>query len=35
MICDSLWEFKDFDTLYHCALAGKQFAIPALSSLYR
>jgi len=35
MVCGSLWEQRDFDTLYHCACAGKQLAVPALASLYR
>ncbi len=35
MICESLGELKEFDTLYRCVLSGKQFAIPALSTLYR
>lgn len=35
MICHQLWEQRDFDTLYHCARAGKQLAVPALASIYR
>lgn len=35
MICGVLWEQRDFDTLYHCACAGKQLAYPALANLYR
>lgn len=35
MICHQLWEQRDFDTLYHCACAGKQLAVPALASIYR
>lgn len=35
MVCDQLWEQRDFDTLYHCARSGKQLAIPALASIYR
>ena len=35
MVCDQLWEQRDFDTLYHCACSGKQLAIPALASIYR
>lgn len=35
MVCGQLWEQRDFDTLYHCALTGKQLAIPALASIYR
>ena len=35
MVCHQLWERRDFDTLYHCARAGKQLAVPALASIYR
>ncbi|KAL9104728.1 MAG: hypothetical protein Q9163_000340 [Psora crenata] len=35
MICASLLEQKDFDTLYQCSLSGKQLAVHALASLYR
>ena len=35
MICTQLWHQRDFDTLYHGALAGKQLAVPALTNLYR
>lgn len=35
MICEQLWEQRDFDTLYHCTRAGKQLAVPALASIYR
>ena len=35
MICGALFEVNDLDTLYHCALAGERFAVPALSNLYR
>lgn len=35
MICGELWARRDFDTLYQCARAGKQLAVPALASIYR
>lgn len=35
IICNQLWELRDFDTLYQCALSGKQFAVPALACIYR
>ncbi|KAL8737426.1 MAG: hypothetical protein Q9181_001705 [Wetmoreana brouardii] len=35
MICTQLWYRRDFDTLYHCALTGKQLAVPALTNIYR
>lgn len=35
MICTQLWHQRDFDTLYHAALAGKQLAVPALANIYR
>ena len=35
IICDQLWEQRDFDTLYRCTCAGKQLAVPALASIYR
>ncbi|KAL8877287.1 MAG: hypothetical protein Q9198_004668 [Flavoplaca austrocitrina] len=35
MICTQLWHQRDFDTLYHGALAGKQLAVPALTNIYR
>jgi hypothetical protein len=35
IICDQLWEQRDFDTLYRCTCSGKQLAVPALASIYR
>ena len=35
MICTQLWHRRDFDTLYHCALAAKPLAVPALTNIYR
>ena len=35
IICDQLWEQRDFDTLYRCTCSGKQLAAPALASIYR
>lgn len=35
VLCDRLAEAKDFDTLFQCALTGKRFAVPALTTLYR
>lgn len=35
MICTQLWHQRDFDTLYHCSLSGKQLAVPALTNIYR
>ena len=35
IICEQLWEQRDFDTLYRCTCSGKQLAVPALASIYR
>ena len=35
LICTQLSEQKDFNTLFNCALTGRQLAVPALMHLYR
>lgn len=35
LICTQIWESRDFNTLFNCALTGKQLAVPALSHIYR
>jgi hypothetical protein len=35
LIAAELGQERDFDTLFSCALAGRRFAVSALTSLYR
>ncbi|KAI9846760.1 MAG: hypothetical protein M1837_003609 [Sclerophora amabilis] len=35
MVCLELWQQRDFNTLFTCAISSKQLAPPALASLYR
>ena len=35
LICAQIWELRDFNTLFNCALTGRQLAVPALSHIYR
>ena len=35
LLCFQLWEQRDFNTLYNCALSGRRLTVPALTHLYR
>ena len=35
LLCEELARQRDFDTLFNCATANQEFAVPALTHLYR